>query len=232
MLVFTGKRHRNQELIIKICGICNSIDLQNAVKAGANAIGFMLYSASKRYINLETAAKLRQNIPAKVRAVAVMLNPTKEEVMATIKKLQPDLLQFHGDESESFCASFSWPYIKVLSVADNKTTSVIIVEKASQYKSASYIMLDTRHKAILGGSGKKFNWKLIPNSLPIPLIIAGGLNPRNVASLITQTNPSGVDVSTGVEDSPGIKNKEKMNAFINACHRAWRTVNLSSLKYE
>ena len=239
MLVSTGKRNRDTQLIIKICGICNQNDLQNAVQAGANAIGFMMFTGSKRHINLSQALQLRKMLPANVLAVAVMVNPEMSEVEQIIEQLQPDILQFHGEEDEEFCASFAVPYIKALRApaAGDDTASITkrLAQQIDNYSSADFIMLDSydgnldgnlqgnlkeKKQGNFGGSGKKFNWELIPHDLDRPLIIAGGLNPQNVATLIKQANPQGVDVSSGVEDAPGVKNQEKMVSFVNACRGA------------
>ena len=243
MLVSTGKRNRNTQLIIKICGICNQNDLQNAVQAGANAIGFMMFTGSKRHINLSRATPLRKMLPANVLAVAVMVNPDASEVEQIIEQLKPDILQFHGEENEEFCASFAVPYIKALRApaAGDDTASITkrLAQQIDNYSSADFIMLDSydgnldgnldgsldgsledKKQGNFGGSGKKFNWELIPQDLDAPLIIAGGLNSQNVATLIKQVNPQGVDVSSGVEDAPGVKNKEKMVSFVNACRSA------------
>ena len=255
MLVSTGKRNRNTQLIIKICGICNQNDLQNVVQAGANAIGFMMFTGSKRHISLSRATSLRKMLPANVLAVAVMVNPDASEVEQIIEQLQPDILQFHGEEDEEFCASFAVPYIKALRapavVDDTASITKRIAQQIANYSSADFIMLDSydgsldgnlegsldgrldgsldgsldgnlegKKQGNFGGSGKKFNWELIPQDLDRPLIIAGGLNSQNVATLIKQVNPQGVDVSSGVEDAPGVKNKEKMVSFVNACRSA------------
>ncbi len=247
MLVSTGKRNRDTQLIIKICGICNQNDLQNAVQAGASAIGFMMFAGSKRHINLSHAIQLRKMLPANVLAVAVMVNPVVSEVEKIIEQLQPNILQFHGEEDEEFCSSFAVPYIKALRApaAGDDTASITkrLAQQIANYSSADFIMLDSYEGSLdgsldgnldgnlegnlegkkqgnFGGSGKKFNWGLIPHDLDKPLIIAGGLNSQNVATLIEQANPQGVDVSSGVEDAPGVKNKEKMVSFVNACRSA------------
>ncbi len=231
MLVSTGKRNRDTQLIIKICGICNQNDLQNAVQAGASAIGFMMFAGSKRHINLSHAIQLRKMLPANVLAVAVMVNPEMTEVEQIIEQLQPNILQFHGEEDEDFCSSFAVPYIKALRVPatsdDIPSITNLLAQQIANYSSADFIMLDSCEGSLdgslegnFGGSGKEFNWGLIPHDLDRPLIIAGGLNSQNVATLIKQVNPQGVDVSSGVEDAPGVKSKEKMLSFINACKSA------------
>ena len=231
MLVSTGKRNRDTQLIIKICGICNQNDLQNAVQAGASAIGFMMFAGSKRHINLSHAIQLRKMLPANVLAVAVMVNPVASEVEKIIEQLQPNILQFHGEEDEEFCSSFAVPYIKALRApaAGDDTASITkrLAQQIANYSSADFIMLDSYEGSLdgnlqdnFGGSGKEFNWGLIPHDLDKPLIIAGGLNSQNVATLIEQANPQGVDVSSGVEDAPGVKNKERMVSFVNACRSA------------
>lgn len=225
MSVHTDKPKRESRLIIKICGIRDSDNLQHAIQAGANAIGFMQVPTSPRYITAEEAGALRKEITAhnndfnsKVLAVAVVANQDQAEVKNILELVQPDLVQFHGDESEDFCQSFSIPYIKAIQATSAEDISVA----AAKYPSANYLLLDSP-TTLLGGSGQVFDWNRIPQAgaskdspLVDKLIIAGGLNARNVTELLQMVKPAGVDVSSGVEEVRGIKNPRMMKEFVAA----------------
>lgn len=209
------------KLVIKICGIRDEDNLQHALGVGATAIGLMQVSSSPRYIEPEVAASHRCQIAEhnksnnKVAAVMVVANQEKDEIQKLVNIIQPDIIQFHGDESEEFCLSFDTPYIKAIQA----TSAEAIRDKAAKYPSASYILLDTPCK-MLGGSGEVFDWDRIPLELSNKLIIAGGLNPTNVSSLLQMVNPAGVDVSSGVEDSPGNKSQQLITEFVAAVSSA------------
>lgn len=217
------------KLIIKVCGIRSASNLRQAIQAGANAIGLMQVASSPRYISVETAASLRQHITEhnnnnakgtdshnRVLAVMVVANLDANELQDMLGKIQPDYIQFHGKESEEFCRSFNSPYIKAI----HATSAAEIRENASKYPSATYLLLDTPTK-LLGGSGKVFDWNNIPLELANKLIIAGGLNPGNVASLLQLLKPAGVDVSSGVEESPGLKSQKLMSGFVESVRSAY-----------
>ena len=199
---------------IKICGLRSADDAQYAARHGAHAIGLMFHPPSSRNLTLSEAAAIRASLPPFVTSVAVMVNPAASFVQEMIDTVRPALLQFHGDEPEDFCASFNMPYIKCL----RATSSQAISQQGTGYPSAQALLLDTSAapNADYGGGGKIFDWDQIPQDLSKPVIIAGGLTPTNVQDLLRTHRPYAVDVSSGVERAPGIKDKEKIKAFIEA----------------
>jgi phosphoribosylanthranilate isomerase len=199
---------------IKICGITRTEDALAASAAGAHAIGLMFYASSPRHLGLDQAAAIRDSLPPFVSAVAVFLDAPAEEVSAVIGRVRPDLLQFHGSEPESFCAGFGRPFIKTVPM-----TGINPVAFAAKYPHAGAFLLDSHAPGQAGGSGQGFDWSRVPKNLKAPLILAGGLNPQNVTDAVRQVRPYAVDVSSGVESSPGIKDAELMTAFVKGVQR-------------
>ena len=194
-----------------------------AVHAGADALGFNLYPPSVRSIDLQMLAALTKHVPAFVTIVALFVNPTKEEVESALAAARIDLLQFHGDEPEAFCASFGRPYLKALAVTD----TFDLLQSSVKYASASTLLLDTP-SAGHGGSGKTFNWQLINTpkaevthvERAPALVLSGGLTAANVADAINAVHPFAVDVSSGVEISRGVKSSELIQDFCRAVRAA------------
>ncbi len=199
---------------IKICGIKHRDDALKAVEYGADAIGLIFVEKSPRYVSLTEARFIAESIPPFVTLVGLFMNASVEAVCEAIKVVPINLLQFHGDEPAEFCDQFEMPYIKVLRVREN----VNVVAFAQEYPNAAGILLDTYSKAG-GGSGQTFDWSLIPEDIPLPLILAGGLNPDNVASAVETVKPYAVDVSSGVESEPAIKDHKKIEQFIKEVQR-------------
>ncbi len=195
---------------IKICGITNFEDALNASRLGADALGFVFVENSPRYITPHDAAPIINKLPPFINKVGLFVNPSKQEVEDAARIANFDLLQFHGDESEEFCNQFNLPYIKAISIK----TDVNLLEYSRQYASASALLLDAYSEEVRGGTGKTFDWNLIPKEGSIPLIVAGGLNNENIADLLRQVMPYAVDVSGGVEISKGQKDCKKMEDFI------------------
>ena len=195
---------------IKICGITNFEDALNASRLGADALGFVFVENSPRYIKPHDAAHIINKLPPFINKVGLFVDPSKQEVEDAARIANFDLLQFHGDESEGFCNQFNLPYIKAISVK----TDVNLLEYSRQYASASALLLDAYSEEARGGTGKTFDWNLIPKEGSIPLIVAGGLNNENIADLLRQVMPYAVDVSGGVEISKGQKDCKKMEDFI------------------
>ena len=216
----TDKRHRHSHLIsktrIKICGLTDPHQAHQTALAGADAIGFIYHPSSQRHISKEQAAAIRKALPAFVSLVAVMVNPSRYQVEELLSAAQPDILQFHGDEAESFCSSFTRPYIKAVKA---KSRSYIEAQ-AADYFSASGLLIDSYKGNNFGGTGANFDYSMIPPQLAQRLIIAGGLNADNVALLVQTLEPYGVDVSSGVESAPGKKDMKKISAFIRAVTNA------------
>ena len=195
---------------IKICGITNFEDALNASRLGADALGFVFVENSPRYIKPHDAAHIINKLPPFINKVGLFVDPSKQEVEDAARIANFDLLQFHGDESEGFCNQFNLPYIKAISVK----TDVNLLEYSRQYASASALLLDAYSEEARGGTGKTFDWNLIPKEGSRPLIVAGGLNNENIADLLRQVMPYAVDVSGGVEISKRQKDCKKMEDFI------------------
>ena len=198
----------------KICGITRLEDALAAVEYGADAIGLVFYKPSPRYVSIEQAAAISAALPPFVSVVALFVDPTQAEVNAVLSRVRIDVLQFHGEESEVACAQYSLPYLKVIRVK----TDTNLIQYAQAYGTAKALLLDTYSEHAVGGTGQVFDWSLIPNSLPVPIILAGGLTPENVNEAVKQVKPYAVDVSGGVETSKGIKNSVKIAAFMAAIH--------------
>ncbi len=197
---------------VKVCGICTSADAQAAITAGADAIGMVFYAKSPRYVSLATASDIASAVPPFVSTVGLFVNSRQQQIRDVLSQVQLDLLQFHGDEDEAFCSSFKLPYIKAIRVkADTDFKQVF-----DDYASARGILLDSYKKDTPGGTGESFDWNIIPPDPPLPIILAGGLDGNNVAQAISIAKPWAVDVSSGVEESPGKKDLKKIEQFIHA----------------
>ncbi len=181
-----------------------------AVRLGADALGLVFYPSSPRALTAEQAQAIIAALPPFVTTVGLFVNETESMIRALMAQAPLDLLQFHGDESEADCARYGRPYIKALRMKDG----VDIEKQARQYQTAAGILLDSYQQGVPGGTGQAFDWTRIP-ALEQPLILAGGLNPANVSAAIETVRPYAVDVSGGVEAAKGIKDQQKMAAFIN-----------------
>jgi len=201
---------------IKICGITNLQNAREACELGIDALGFVFFSESPRYIEPKKARAIINLLPSFILRVGLFVNSTKEEVLSVISESRVNMLQFHGDEDENFCNQFNLPYIKAISLKDG----INLLEYCQLFASSSAILIDTYSQKMRGGTGKTFNWDLIPKELPLPLIIAGGLDSKNVSSLINSVKPYGVDVSGGVELDKGIKDYNMMKNFVLGVHNA------------
>jgi phosphoribosylanthranilate isomerase len=195
---------------IKICGITNLKNAREASELGVDALGFVFFSESPRYIEPKKARVIINLLPSFVSRVGLFVNAPKEEVLSAISESRVNVLQFHGDEEEEFCNQFNLPYIKAIPMKED----INLLECCKDYESASALLLDTFSKKLKGGTGTVFNWKKVPRKLSLPLIIAGGLNSENIKSLIKTVNPFCVDVSGGVESRKGEKDEEKMKEFM------------------
>lgn len=195
---------------VKICGITRLEDAMVAVQHDADAIGFILWPQSERYISPEEAGRIVKCLPPFVQAVGVYVNPDKSWVEESSVTAGLDLLQFHGDESADFCSRFHLPYIKAVRVRDG----LDLLQYAQHYAGARGLLLDAYTAGIPGGTGHVFDWKLIPAELPLPWILSGGLHSGNITDAIGQTHPSAIDVSSGIEVAKGIKDVNKISAFM------------------
>ncbi len=196
--------------MIKICGLKRVQDALYAARIGAHAIGLVLYPKSPRFVNYRQARQIVNALPAFVTPVVLMVDPSQTEVEKIIEEVRPALLQFHGDESPEFCSSFSVPYIKAVRVRPE----VDLLQYARLHAGAKGLLLDAFVDGTQGGTGATFDWALIPNESPLPLILAGGLNSHNVTDAIRRVRPWAVDVSSGVESEKGIKDAAMIAAFI------------------
>jgi phosphoribosylanthranilate isomerase len=199
----------------KICGITRVEDALAAAEAGADAIG-LVFAASPRRVDLARARAIRRALPPFVASVALFVNPTRAEVEAVLAEVAPDWLQFHGEESPAFCASFDRPYFKAARVRPDSD----LLQYAALYAGAGALLLDAWSPDAHGGTGHRFDWGLIPADLPKPVILAGGLEPGNVAGAIRGVRPWAVDVSSGVEAAKGIKDAAKVAAFMKEVRNA------------
>lgn len=202
---------------IKICGLTRGEDVDMAVAAGADAIGFVFYPPSPRYVAPEVAAALVARLPPFVTAVGLFVNPAPKEVEAVLERVPLGLLQFHGEETEALCRSFYRPYLKAARVRPE----LDLVQYAAAYPSAQGILLDAFVQGY-GGGGKTFDWTLVPAQLGKPLVLSGGLDPDNVGQALARLKPQAVDVSSGVEQAKGIKDRTKIQAFVAAVRAADR----------
>jgi phosphoribosylanthranilate isomerase len=198
----------------KICGITRIEDALAAVEAGADAIGFVFYAKSPRAVSVQQARAIIAELPPFITTVGLFVNPTRCELNETLEVVPLDLLQFHGDETPEDCEGYHRPFIKALRVQAGDDIAAL----CRQYSRASGILLDTYVAGVPGGTGETFDWTLIPSQLSKPIILAGGLTPDNVSQAIAQVRPYAVDVSGGVEESKGIKDHDKIRAFMSAVH--------------
>lgn len=194
---------------VKICGITNIDDALNAVQLGADALGFV-FAPSPRQVVASKIKVIIEKLPPWVSAVGVFVNEKPERVLQIVNQTGLDWVQLHGEESPDYCRELGLKVIKSLRVKDRSSLG-----KIPEF-SVSGILLDTYDPALFGGTGKGFNWDLGVEAKKFdkPIILAGGLNPENVAEAISKVQPYGVDVSSGVESSPGKKDYEKMKQFM------------------
>ncbi len=183
-----------------------------AAAAGADAIGLVFYAKSPRAVSVEQAQAIIAALPPFVTTVGLFVDIERAELQRILASVPLDLLQFHGDESAEQCEGFNRPYIKALRVKAGDD----IAAQVDRYPGAKGILLDTYVEGVPGGTGEAFDWSLVPEGLSKPVILAGGLHPDNVALAVEQVRPYAVDVSGGVEASKGIKDAQKIGAFIRA----------------
>lgn len=200
---------------VKICGITRAEDLDAAVAAGADAVGFVFYPASPRHVPIATAAALAARVPAFVTRVGLFVNADPHVVESAVAAVGLDLLQFHGDEDGEACARSGRPWIKAARVKPG----LDLLEFAGRYAGARALLLDAFVDGY-GGGGQVFDWSLVPPALPLPVILSGGLTPGNVAAAIRAVRPWAVDVSSGVEAAKGIKDAAKIAEFMSGVRDA------------
>lgn len=200
---------------IKICGLTRVEDVRAAVAAGADAIGFVFYPPSPRAVSIEQARELCAALPPFVTSVGLFVNEEPARVREVLAAVPLSLLQFHGDEDAAYCASFGMPWMKAARVR----AGFDLLNYAARFPGAAGLLVDAWVEGY-GGGGEVFDWSLLPESFPLPLVLAGGLNPGNVAQAVGTVRPWAVDVSSGVEAAKGIKDRALMEAFVAGVREA------------
>lgn len=205
----------NRRTRVKICGFTRPADAVAAVRMGADAIGLVFYPPSPRHVSVETAQAIVTALPPFVSVVGLFVDEDPETVRGVLEQVRIDLLQFHGEEAPAYCASFGKPYIKALRMKPGMDLAAAM----TAHGQASGFLLDAWHPDAMGGTGSRFDWRLIPPEFADSLILAGGLEPGNVAEALRTVRPYALDVSSGVEAAKGIKDAAKMAAFLTEVQR-------------
>jgi phosphoribosylanthranilate isomerase len=201
---------------VKICGITRLEDAAAAVRAGADAIGLVFDPQSPRFVALEPAAAIARAVGPFVTVVGLFVNAEPARIRETLSHVRIALLQFHGSETPEQCRLYNSPYIRAVRMQEG----VDLHAQARAYADAAGLLLDTHEPSVAGGSGRTFDWKRVPRDLAKPIVLAGGLTPGNVGEAIRAARPYAVDVSSGVEKAKGIKDADKIAAFIRAVQEA------------
>lgn len=201
---------------VKICGITRLEDALTSIHAGAQAIGFVFYPSSPRYIAPTAAGAILRALPPFITTVGLFVDAPAEEVRAIVAQAPVELLQFHGAETPAYCRQFERPYMKAVRMGPE----VDLLQYARDYEDAKALLLDAYVEGLHGGSGAVFDWSRVPVKLPVPVILSGGLTVENVGDAVRRVRPSAVDVSSGVESAKGIKDAGKIAAFIAGVRNA------------
>ena len=201
---------------VKICGIARPADAEIAAQAGADALGLVFYAKSPRCVDTDIARDIVAAAGPFVTTVALFVNPSPVEVERVIQAVRPSMLQFHGEEPAEFCERFGLPYLKAVRVGANALDASAL----NAHPRATGLLLDTLDPRAHGGTGRRFDWSLVPQDAPRPLVVAGGLDAGNVEAAIDTIRPWAVDVSSGVESAPGRKEPGKIHEFMRAVARA------------
>ena len=197
---------------IKICGITRPEDAEKALALGADTIGCVFHAASARHVTEAVARDIQVAVGDAGTLVGLFVDPTVDQVQAVLDRVELDVLQFHGQESPAFCEQFGRPYLKAVAMSADVDLSAM----NDAYSSARGLLLDSAHGGQFGGTGHRFDWEWVDAGLENRLMLAGGLNADNVGDAIRQVRPAAVDVSSGVERDKGIKDSDRMRAFIEA----------------
>lgn len=200
---------------IKFCGITRSEDIEEAASLGVDALGFVFSRQSPRLVDIDAALELLAICPPFITRVGLFMDQEASTIKDILAQVPLDLMQFHGAEPASYCASFGRPYIKSIAMGSNGGNA-----QMHQYSSAQALLLDSNELGQPGGSGEAFDWRAVPAEINKPIILAGGLNAKNVGAAIQQVQPYAVDVSSGIESAKGVKDKIKMKQFVNAVRAA------------
>jgi len=200
---------------IKICGLTREADVDAAVAAGADAVGFVMYERSPRHVSVARMAELARRLPPFVTPVALFVNASSDAIDTALAAVPHLLLQFHGDEGPAQCEQPGRPYLRAIRMAPG----VDLLDSASRFAGATGLLLDAFVEGY-GGGGKVFDWSHIPPGVPLPVVLSGGLNPANVIDGVTRVRPWAVDVSSGVEAAKGIKDAALVRRFCEAVREA------------
>lgn len=210
----------NGAVRVKVCGITNRADLKVAIEAGADAIGLVFYPLSPRYVTQEQAVELTADLPPFIAVTGLFVNASRQDIIQVTNRCRLDIIQLHGNEPPSLCQGMPRRVIKAVRVASKADLADL-----DKYP-VSAMLLDAKVKGLYGGSGETFDWSLLAAyHSPAPMVLAGGLNPDNVALAISQVRPYAVDVSSGVESQPGIKDPALVKRFIREVKQASFTPN-------
>ena len=198
---------------IKFCGLTRREDIAAAVALGVDCVGFVFAARSPRRLDVDAARALRDAVPASVQLVALMMDDPASTVAEVVAAVAPDVLQFHGAEPDAFCAGFGLPYWKAIAMGGAPASALASLQA---YPRAAAFLFDGHAAGEPGGGGQTFDWQALPRSLDRPFWLAGGLDAGNVAQAVATARPDGVDVSSGIERAPGLKDHARMRAFVEA----------------
>jgi phosphoribosylanthranilate isomerase len=202
---------------IKFCGMTRAGDVRLASELGVDAVGFVFARQSRRRVEPEEARAMRSALAPFVDSVALFMDNPQEEVREIVRRVRPSLLQFHGGEDDAFCRAFGVPYLKAVPMGGDARPAMAL---RAHYPGAAGFLFDSHAPGAEGGSGKVFDWTQIPPDTGKPWLLAGGLTPENVSGAVAATRPWGVDVSSGIELSPGIKDGDRMRRFVEEVRHA------------
>jgi len=199
---------------VKICGITNIFDAEYAIDNGASALGFIFYHGSPRYIKYSKAKKIINSLDNRIKIIGVFVNEDLDNINNIIQTMKFDFIQLHGDETPEYCNEIDLPIIKAIRVNNN-----INIDNLLKFKVNAFLF-DKYKKGFLGGTGEIFNWELLNHlNINIPIILSGGLNTNNVEKAIKLVKPDIIDINSGIEKSPGIKDMYKLNTIMNTINK-------------